>query len=71
MYYDTISLMESIIISKTKDYLILRIPTKALKTRKMSGEELAVQEGLKALEKGKVSKSFKTAKEAVAFLRSL
>ena len=63
--------MEPITITKTKDYLILKIPTKAFKTRKISSEEKAVQEGLKAFEKGKVSQSFKAVKEAVAFLRSL
>jgi len=63
--------MEPITITKTKDYLILKIPTKILGNRKVSGEEQAIQEGLKALKKGKVSKSFKAAKEAITFLRSL
>ena len=66
--------MEPITITKTKDYLILKIPTKALKQKRdgvSPTEKKAVQEGLRALEKGKVSKPFKTAKEAVAFLHSL
>ncbi|MDO8676186.1 MAG: hypothetical protein Q7K16_00805 [Candidatus Azambacteria bacterium] len=66
--------MEHIIITKTKEYLILKIPTKSLRqTPKTptSIEERVIQEGLKALEKGEVTKSFKEAKEAISFLRSL
>ena len=66
--------MEPITITKTKDYLILKIPTKALKYGRKdtsSNEKKIIQEGLNALEKGRVSKPFKTAREAIVFLRSL
>ena len=66
--------MEHITITKTKEYFILKIPTKNLKQTPrtlISIEERAIQEGLRALEKGRVTKSFKEAKEAIAFLHSL
>ena len=65
--------MEPITITKTKDYLIFKIPTKTLKynRKSVSSTEKIIKEGLNALEKGRVSKSFKTSREAIAFLRSL
>ena len=66
--------MTQLTIEKTKDYLVLKIPLGAIKEKKSlipSQEEKAVLEGLKALEEGRVSKSFKTTKEAISFLRNI
>ena len=66
--------MEQVTITKTKNYLILRIPTKTLEHSRsniVSREERAIREGLKAIEEGRTSRPLKGAKEAIAFLRSL
>ena len=66
--------MEQITITKTKNYLILKIPTKGLERNHghfVSEEERVIQEGLKALEEGRVSKPLKGTKRAIAFLRNL
>lgn len=66
--------MTQLTITKTKDYLILKIPLKVMKERKISispQEKKAVLEGLKAFEERRVSKSFRNTKEAISFLRNI
>lgn len=66
--------MEQVLVSQTKDYLILKIPLRAVKRRRVligDPERLAVLEGLKAIKEGRVSKTFDGAKEAIAFLKKL
>lgn len=67
--------MEQVTITKTKNYIILKIPTGTLRQEQSkkatSAEVRAVKEGLKALREGRTSKPLKNAKEAAAFLRSL
>lgn len=63
-------------ITKTKDYLVFKIPIKAIKIgaarpKIFSRGEKAIAEGLEAIKNGKFSGSFSNAKEAVAFLRGL
>lgn len=66
--------MTQLTITKTKDYLVLKILLKVMKERKISilpQEKKAILEGLKAFEEGRVSKSFGNAKEAISFLRNI
>lgn len=66
--------MEQVLVSKTKDYLILKIPLLAVKKRRVLIDDparTAVLEGLEAIKKGKVSKVFNNAKDAVAFLAEI
>ena len=66
--------MEQVTITKTKNYIILKIPTETLhreSKKPASDEEFAVKEGLRALRYGRISRPLKNAKEAVALLRSL
>lgn len=66
--------MPQLTVIKTKDYLLLKIPLKAIKEREIlvsSQEEKAVMEGLKALEEGRVSKVFNNTEEALSFLRNI
>ena len=67
--------MSTATIHKTKNYLVIKIPLQTVSKRErvpLSGlDKKAVEEGLKAIAKGRVSRGFKTAKEAVAFLRSI
>ena len=66
--------MNQVTVTKTKDYLLLKIPLQAVRERRVSlsnGQRRVIAEGLKAIKEGRVSKPYKTAKEAIAFLRSL
>jgi hypothetical protein len=67
--------MEQVLVSKTKNYLILKIPLLAVKKKRRilidDPARVAVLEGLKAVEKGRVSKTFSNAKDAVAFLEKI
>ncbi len=79
--------MEQVLVSKTKDYLILKIPLLAVKKRRVfiddqervavseclvnKKERVAIAKGLEDFEKGRHSKVFNNAKEAIGFLRSL
>lgn len=64
--------MQSVTITKTKEFLIFKIPLAALqKQRGSSREEKAVREGLRAVAEGRISKPFHTAESAVAFLRGI
>lgn len=64
--------MQSVTITKTKEFLIFKIPLAALqKRRTFSREEKAVREGLRAVVEGRISKPFHTAESAVAFLQSI
>lgn len=67
--------MTTATITKTKEYLLIKIPLKNLAKEQdvsvFSEDEKAVHEGLKALAEGRVSKKFKTARSATAFLRKL
>lgn len=68
--------MAQLTIEKTRDYLVLKIPLKSISEKReripiSSGEQRVIFEGLKALEEGRVSKSFRSAKEAIAFLRNI
>ena len=66
--------MEQVLVSKTKDYLILKIPLLAVKKRRAlidDSARAAVLEGLEAIKKGRISKAFSSAKDAVAFLNKL
>ena len=61
-------------MSQTKNYLVLKIPLRAVKKERVfiaDSEREAVLEGLKAVEEGKVSKPFNNTKGAIAFLRTL
>lgn len=66
--------MNQLIITKTKDYLILKIPLKSVNKGTISvsaRDKKAITEGLKAIKDKKVSRSFTDTKEATSFLRSL
>ena len=60
--------MGTVTISKTKDYLVLKIPLKALRPRRSvspSREDRAVADGLRALEQKKIVGPFLSAKTAI------
>jgi len=79
--------MEQVLVSKTKDYLILKIPLNSVKKRRVliddparaavleclvgKKERVAIARGLEDFERGRHSKVFNNAKEAIGFLRSL
>lgn len=66
--------MEQLTVTRTKNYLVLKIPLKAVKEGEFEvspREKRAILEGLKALEEGRTSRTFKNAREAITFLRSL
>lgn len=66
--------MAQLTVTKTKDYLVLKIPLEVIKQKKSSissQEKKAILEGLKAFQEGRVSKSFKDAKEATSFLKNI
>ncbi len=66
--------MSQLTILKTKDYLVLKIPLKALRPRRpvsLSREERAIADGLRALEQKKIAGPFSSAKTAIRFLRQL
>lgn len=66
--------MEQVLVSKTKDYLILKIPLLAVRKRRVlidDPERVAIAKGLEDFEKGRHSKVFNNTKEAIGFLRSL
>lgn len=62
-------------ITKTKDFLVIKVPLKDLQKKRevnfVISEEDAVKEGLRAVAEGRVSREFKTVREAVSFLDSL
>lgn len=63
--------MEQVLVSKTKEYLILKIPLLAVKKKRVlidNSARTAVLEGLEAVKKGRVSKVFSNTKDAVRFL---
>ena len=64
--------MEQVLVSQTKNYLVLKIPLQAVKKREVligDLERAAVLEGLEAIKEGRISETFNGTKEAVAFLR--
>ena len=67
--------MTTATITRTKDHLVIKIPLGSLVgERKLviaSEDQKAVEEGLRAIAEGRVSKKFRTAKEALSFLRKL
>lgn len=66
--------MNQVLISQEKNYLVLRIPIKAVKSEDLlisASERNSVNQGLRDFEKGRHSRTFDNAKEAVKFLRSL
>lgn len=66
--------MTQLTVTKTKNYLILKIPLKVIKERKIfisPREKKAILEGLKTFGEGRVSKPFRNAKQAISFLRSI
>ena len=66
--------MNQLVVTKTKEYLILKIPLSSIK-RGISSiaqkERDAIFEGLRAVKAGRVSPPFKSAKNAIAFLKTL
>ena len=54
--------MEQVLVSQTKNYLVLKIPLG-------DPERAAVLEGLEAIKEGRVSETFNGAKEAIVFLK--
>ncbi|HCE86328.1 MAG TPA: hypothetical protein DEP08_00800 [Candidatus Jacksonbacteria bacterium] len=67
--------MTTATIDRTKNYLIIKIPLRGLKRREVvtfdpKDEEL-VNEGLKAIAEGRVSKSFRNVREAILHLKKL
>lgn len=66
--------MNQLIITKTKDYLILKIPLRSVNEGTVSvsaRDRKVIIEGLKAVKDKKVSQSFTNAKEAISLLRNL
>ncbi|TSC55918.1 MAG: hypothetical protein Greene071421_579 [Parcubacteria group bacterium Greene0714_21] len=66
--------MNQLVVTKTREYLILKIPLSSIKSGASSiaqEEREAVFEGLRAVKAGRVSPSFQSAKSAIAFLRTL
>ena len=66
--------MNHVTVTKTREYLVLKIPLRAVREKRFSisiRDRQAIAEGLRAIKEGRVSKSYKTAKEAIAYLRSL
>lgn len=66
--------MEQVLISQEKNYLVLRIPIKAVKSEDFlvsASERNFISHGLRDFEKSRHSRTFDNAKEAVKFLRSL
>jgi len=64
--------MEQVLVSQTKDYLILKIPLVGLKKRRVvidDPEKIAIEEGLKAVKEGRITKPFDY-KGAIGFLNS-
>ncbi|OIO45429.1 hypothetical protein COX24_02980 [bacterium (Candidatus Gribaldobacteria) CG23_combo_of_CG06-09_8_20_14_all_37_87_8] len=66
--------MEQILISQTKNYLILKIPLQSkVKSHVLieDREKKAVLDGLKAVQNSEVSSQFDNVQGAVSFLRKL
>lgn len=66
--------MEQVLVSQTKNYLILKIPLRAVGKKRVfiaDLERAAVLEGLRDVKEGRVTKPFSNAKEAIKFLRAL
>jgi hypothetical protein len=66
--------MSQLTVSRTKEYLILKIPLKSLDEGVISvskKEKKAIEEGLKAIKQNNVSQTFNTQKEASTFLGDL
>ena len=65
--------MQDVIVSQTREYLVLKIPLRSIKKRSVSidPERVAVEEGIRAVEESRVSMPFNNAKEATTFLRKL
>lgn len=66
--------MDQVLISQEKNYLVLRIPIKAVKGENFSvsaKEKAEIERGLRDCKRGRHSKVFNSAKEAVEFLRGL
>lgn len=66
--------MQQLSITRTKDYVILKIPVKPQGRgvfRIAQKEEELIQEGLEAMVRGQVSKKFKNVREATHYLRNL
>ncbi len=66
----------SVTKTETKDYVILKIPRTMWVEQEQEDdispeEKKGIAEGLKALKEGRVSPTFKTARNAIKYLRSL
>ena len=65
----------SVTKTETKDFVILKIPRILWQAQKEDivslEEKKAIEEGMKAMKEGRISKGFTTTKSAIAFLRSL
>lgn len=67
--------MTTATITRTKDYLVIKIPLGRLAAERkidiVSEDQKASEEGLRAIADGRVSKKFRTARGAISFLRKL
>ena len=66
--------MTTATITRTKEYLVIKIPLRNVVKRSFSvslKDQALIHEGLRAVEEGRVSKRFKTTREAASFLRKL
>jgi len=67
--------MSTATIIREKEYIVIRIPVKGMKKKQRAiisvEDKEAIQEGLRAIAKGRVSKPLRTAREAISFLRAL
>ena len=67
--------MPQLTVTKTKDYVVLKIPRAMWREQDADTvsleEKKGIEEGMKAMKEGRMSKSFTSAKSAIAFLRSL
>jgi len=67
--------MTTATITKTKNYLVIKIPISKLATdhkiHMATDDQKAIAEGLRAIAEGRVSRPLKTAREVTSFLRKL
>lgn len=66
--------MTTATITRTKEYLVIKIPLQKMEERSFaisSKEEAIIRDGLRAMDAGRVSKRFKTAREAISFLKKI
>ncbi|MBI4281580.1 hypothetical protein HY625_02025 [Candidatus Uhrbacteria bacterium] len=65
--------MQQVMITKTKQYLIFKIPLSTIQktSLRLPRVDKAIADGLKAVVAGRTEGPFKSGHEAIAFLRSL